>query len=215
MSAAHPDSLLPRLVSSRHWTDLPADFRKKVEQVFAEQFEYESTKGEFLVDGRIYNEEIILRIGYLEKGRLRQINFEASIDIPKAKKEDDSTIKTMDLLYTCIDALGSLMEDYFDLDEEEELDVPLHWRPYEFEDQTVYLQHSTVNTTLEAEADRLLGVGNAQLFNEDLGDEDALAKAEIDPELAFMVQKAIREGKVPEGFGQNHSDSETETENEH
>lgn len=207
MASTNPDSLTPRLVTSRHWTDLPADFRKKVEEVFAEQFDLEAQQGEFLVDGRIYNEEMLVRIGYLEHGRLRQINFEASIDLPKRKAKDqdeeegkasESESKIMESLYICIDALGSLMEEYFELGEDEELDIPLHWRPFEFEEETIYLQHSTVNTRLEDEADRILGVGDRRLFNEETEDEDALNKADVDSELALAVQKAIREGKIPQ-----------------
>lgn len=202
MASTNPDSLTPRLPTSRQWTELPADFRQKVQKVFAEQFDIEAAHGEFLVEGRIYSEEMIVRIGYLERGRLRQINFEASIDLPKkdaseSVQEDDSQSKAMERLYTCIDAIGSLMEEYFELGDDEEIDIPLQWRPYEFENETIYLQYSTVNTRLEDEADRLLGVGNRRLFNEEIEDEDALGKAEIDPELALAVQKAIREGKIP------------------
>jgi len=218
MASPNPDSLTPRLTTSRHWTELPVDFRKKVEGVFAEQFDLEAERGEFLVDGRIYSEEMIVRIGYLEHGRLRQINFEASIDLPKkktgqAETEETSESKIMEHLYICIDALGSLMEEYFELGEDEELDVPLHWRPYEFEEETIYLQHSTVNTRLEDEADRLLGVGDRRLFNENAEDEDALNKADIDPELAMAVQKAIRDGaiapKEPAGKPAEDRDAET------
>lgn len=201
------NTLTPRLASSRQWTELPTDFVLKIREVFANEFTRESTLGEFLVDGRVYPEEIIVRVGYLEKGRLKQINFEASMDLPKAKstiRDDDdaeesvtkSESKTLERLYTCIDALGSLMEEYFDLADDEEIDVPLRWRAYEFENEVVYLQHSTVNTRLEDEADRLLGLAAQALVREESQSEDALAKAEIDSELAFDVQDAIRSGRL-------------------
>jgi hypothetical protein len=197
----------PRLASSRQWADLPSDFISKVQEVFAQQFELESLKGEFFVEGRIFPAEIIVRLGYLENGRLKQINFEASMDLPNAEvnadkladRSDNNSVesKTMSLLYVCIDAVGSLVEEYFDLAEDEEIDVPLSWRPYDFEGEIVYLKHSTYNSRLEEESDKLLGLSDKNLFNEDLASEDALQRAEVDSELALAVQREIRLGRVP------------------
>lgn len=194
----------PRLSSSKSWTELPADFTDKVQTVFNNQFKNESKRGAFLVQGWIYPEEVVVRVGYLENGRLKQINFEASMDLPPRggllsghpmEAEED---KTMERLYVSIDALGSLMEEYFELgDDDEEIDVPLRWRPYEFEGETVYLQHSTENSRLEEEANRLLGLTEKRLVQESSSTEDALGKAEVDTELAFEIQKAIRSGQYP------------------
>jgi hypothetical protein len=208
--------MTPRLASSKKWTAIPQEFAAQIRTVFEQQFEIEASHGEFLIDGRIYPEEICLSIGYLEKGRLKQINFEASVDLPKtpaANDElDDSTdetneaqanaqSKTMDHLYTCIDAIGSLMEEYFEIgeDEEEPFELPDRWTPFEFEGSTVYLQQSNVNTKLEQEADRLLGLGEKALVHEDEPSEDALLNASIDTELAKEIQKLIREGKLKIG----------------
>jgi hypothetical protein len=104
-------------------------------------------------------------------------------------------------LFSCIDILGSLMEEYFeggaDIDK---VDVPLHWKGYEFEGETIYLQYSTVNTKLEEEANRLLGLIGDALVNERNTDEDAMTAAQVDSDLAFEIQKAIRNGTYrPEG----------------
>lgn len=227
--------LAPRLVDSQQWTELPVDFLNKVRDVFSHQFEFESLKGSFFVSGRIFPKELLVRIGYLENGRLRQINFEASLDLKtdapgqvlsktefESNSEDEFDVdldsedceetdldfvkasesatvsendsSTMDQLYVCIDALGSLMEEYFQLEEGEDIDVPINWRGYEIEGQMIYLRHSTINTQLEAEADRILGLSEKQLFHETAASEDALKLAEIDSELALEVQKAIRKG---------------------
>lgn len=194
-------NLVPRLATSTKSTDVPQEFLSKVRGVFEKQFDVEADLGEFLADGRIFPDEVVLRIGYLEKGRLKQINFEASMDIKKPRLADaaaaeESETGTMDRLYTLIDVLGSLMEEYFDADQnEEEMDLPLHWKAYEFEGETVYLQHSTVNTRLEEEADRLLGLLADELVQETKPNEDALANADVDSELAFEIQKAIRSGR--------------------
>ena len=195
-------SLTPRLTTSRQWTDLPDDFTSKVAKVFKDEFKAEAARGEFVIEGRIYSQEAVIRIGYLESGRLKQVNFEASMDLPQrteATEEggEDTADKAMDRIYACIDALGSVMEEFFEMDEEDEIDIPLRWRAYEFEGETVYLQHSTVNTRLEEEADRILGLAANELVQETAVSEDALANAEIDSELAFEVQKAIRSGKFP------------------
>lgn len=192
-------NLTPRLATSVKSTDVPQEFLAKVKDVFEKQFEIEAGLGEFLAEGRIFPDEVVLRIGYLEKGRLKQINFEASMDIKKAKLSDsegEGQDSTMARLYTLIDVLGSLMEEYFDADQnEEEMDLPLHWREYEFENEKVFLQHSTVNTRLEEEADRILGILTDELLKEAKPSEDALANADVDSELAFEIQKAIRSGK--------------------
>jgi hypothetical protein len=57
------------------------------------------------------------------------------------------------------------------------------------------MQYSTVNTNLEAEADRLLNLSEDSLVREDAEtDEDALSHAVIDNDLATDVQKEIRKG---------------------
>ena len=204
-------NITPRLPSSNTWTELPKEFTEKVKTIFVNQFKVEGGYGEFLIEGRIYPDEVVVRAGFIEKGRLKQANFEASMD--RVKTPED---KTMDALYSAIDALGGLMEEFFELDGgedgTEELDVPLNWQPYDFEGETVYLQQSTVNSRLEAEADRILGLLEKSLVQEENQSEDALARAEIDSELAEEVQKLIREGKHP--LQQQHQDSAGSDDNE-
>lgn len=199
-------NLTPRLSTSTQWTDLPPEFLTKVKTVFTSQFEHEAAHGEFLVEGRVYPQEIVMRAGYLESGRLKQINFEASMDLPKPEERAEGALDeesaeeksaTMSRLYTCLDALGSLMEEYFQVGDESEMDVPLRWKPYDFEGDVVFLQHSTVNTRLEEEANRLLGLGDDKLFHEEEKSEDALVNADVDTDLAMEVQKAIRSGTYP------------------
>ena len=225
----------PRLGTSTKWTEIPEDFLAKVRTVFNNQFKQEAETGEFLAEGHIYPQELVLRVGYLEAGRLKQINFEASMDLkPVAEKPAGASMQgpatisdiptfpgagmgsgfgddggvfadsdadgedatgTMASLYICIDVLGSLMEEYFQKGDIGEVDVPLHWKAYDFEDDIVYLQYSTVNTRLEEEADRLLGLLAEDLVFEGEASEDALANADVDSELASEVQRMIREGK--------------------
>jgi hypothetical protein len=201
----------PRLAVSKKWTELPPEFVKKARQVFVDEFQPEAKRGEFILEGRIYPTEVLVRLGYIESGRLKQVNFEASMDLAPLPAPAPATEasagqaapSSMDRLFTCIDALGSVIEEYFDrdpVDGEENgddviMDIPDMWQSYDFEGEKVYLQHSTVNTTLEAEADRLLGISQKALVHENEESEDALAQAEIDSELALGVQQAIRDGR--------------------
>jgi hypothetical protein len=181
--------MIPRLPTSKKWTTLPLEFAQKVRGVFAQNFKAEAEVGEFHVEGRIYASEVLVRIGYLENGRLRQMNFEASADFSA------EAVNAVEKIYLCVDAIASLMEEAFQKQAlEEDFDFPLHWRPYDFENSKVYLQYSTINTQLEAEADRLLGLLDEALVQEEQSSEDALAQAVIDTELAKEIQKRIRAG---------------------
>lgn len=226
----------PRLSSSIKWSEIPDEFLAKVRAVFQGQFKAQAAVGEFIVDGQIYTEEVVLRVGYVEQGRLKQINFEASMNLKGASNKAFSAAPTditadgevlapqfetqnadevadgadaqstlMDRLFSCVDILGSLMEEYFEGGEDiDKIDIPLHWKGYEFEGEEIYLQYSTVNTKLEEEANRLLGLIGDSLVNERESDEDALTAAQVDSELALDIQKAIRNGTYrPEGSDAN------------
>ena len=177
----------PRLPSSKKWTPLPEDFTLKIREVFSGNFTKEAAEGEFIAEGRIYPEEVLVRIGYLESGRLKQVNFEASVDYDKEKK--DATKK----IYAGIDAIASFMEQYFETPEAVE-EFPINWHGYEFEEQMVYMQLSTINSKLEEEADRLLGLDEKALVKEHQEEEDALANAVVDTDLAMDIQQDIRKG---------------------
>lgn len=179
----------PRLGTSIKWTPLPTEFAEKVRKVFADNFKVEAENGEFVVEGRIYPEEIVVRIGYLEKGRLKQVNFEASSAYSKEAKN------AFDKLYLCVDAIASMMEEAFEA--EDDVEFPLHWREYDFEGEPVFLQYSTVNSQLEAEANRILGLAGDGLLKEEFIDDenkDAMDAAVVDTDLAQEIQKKIRKG---------------------
>ena len=74
-------NFVPRLASSRQWTALPADLIISLKKIFDDEFKSDARFGDFVIEGRIYGEELIVRAGFLEKGRLKQVNFEASMDL--------------------------------------------------------------------------------------------------------------------------------------
>lgn len=207
--------MTPRNSTAKNWTALPSEFREKAASVFSQNFKDESEKGEFFIEGRIYPSEIIMRAGYIETGRLKQTNFEVSMD--HAPNE-----KAMDKLFLGIDVLGSVFETHFEHLREEEVDdveYPINWEEFDFDDSKVYLRFSTANTRLEAEANRLLGIDeDTTLYVEDEENlaGDALEHATIDSELAQNVSKSIRDGSYTPNLSESQRDAlEKSTEDLH
>lgn len=152
----------PRLSSSKKWTSIPGDYVNQVQSVLSETFAMHTEIKEWIAEGRIYSDELLLRVGFLEKGRLAQVNFEMSIQY-KAQKDN-----VFELLNLAVDVGASLIEEYFAAQSDQ--DFPKIWQPFKIENREVYIQYSGVNSRLEAEADRLLGIDSSQLVTD--GEED-------------------------------------------
>jgi hypothetical protein len=148
----------PRLASSKKWTVFPTELTGQIQSIFEENFEKKLGEGKFIVEGRIYPEEILFRIGYLPESRLFQANFEASIDHVNLEH-------TREAIDKCIDATAAMMVDYYDSNEN--LDLPRNWKEFIFDGSKMYLQFSSVNTTLESLADKLLGLTEESLIHEE------------------------------------------------
>ena len=179
----------PRLTSSKKWTPFPKDYLTQIQSAFNEAFPAQLKTGKLILEGRIYPEEILLRVGYLESGRLLQNNFEVSIGY-SSKKQD-----ALERIHNCIDAAASMMNEYFESDGV--VDFPLQWKDFDFDGHPIWVQYTTVNTDLEAEADRLLGLEKDSLVVEELDSEDALARSE---EI------------IPSSLGDDDSDPDSEAE---
>lgn len=164
--------MIPRLKSSKKWTAFPKDYSAQIQTVFEENFEPYLDNAELIIEGRIYQDEIMLRVGYLEKGRLSQANFEISMNYSREKKD------ALQRIHNCVDAAGSMMMEY--LENEGQVDFPYTWKEVAFQGQRIYMQFNTENSSLEAEANKLLGVDETSLVQEEVSDEeeDALARAD-------------------------------------
>lgn len=173
----------PRLPSSTKWTGFPPEFAQQIEEIFKQGFKEALKNGKLVVEGRIYPEEIVLRVGYLENGRLKQANFEVSMDLPAGDE------KTLDLIHTCMDATGSMFTEY--LEKEGEVEFPYVWTMAPFDDANVWYQFTTENSDLEAEANRLLGISEADslVAEEDESSEEALDHAEVLPEEELQEKR--------------------------
>lgn len=151
--------MIPRKKQSKKWTAIPTEFLTQIKTVFEENFKAQLTDKTLKVSGRIYPTEILLRIGINRKGEIRYNNFEVSLDHSQSKQD------TVGQIHIAVDALGSLLFDYFDQEEDHEL--PYVWQEHPFENQKIWLQYTSVNPDLEAEANKLLGVEEGTLLNED------------------------------------------------
>lgn len=191
----------PRLKTSKKWTSFPKEYTEQIKSVFEENFEADLDNETISVEGRIYASEVLLRVGLVQPGRLRQANFEVSLDYSTQKKD------ALERIHTGIDAVASMIADYFE--NAESADLPLAWQPFPFQGQTVYLQFSTVNSDLEKQADALLGEASDDLVNDkEETDEDALARAEPDASLNPDLDDDERDGS--EFDEEDDSDDEDE-----
>lgn len=175
----------PRKKESKKWSALPPELIKQIKDVFEENFSPDLEGKTLKVEGRIYPTEILLRIGINTKGELRYHNFEVSVDHSQEKQD------TVQKINIAVDAIASLMADYFENDEEHEL--PLSWHSYPFEKHTIWLQYTSTNSDLEAQANKLLGI-----------EDDASLLVEA---LDALEEMQIQEGE-PEDFEESTEDDE-------
>ncbi len=171
----------PRRPDSKKWTALPAEYLDNVRSVVKQQYETVLSTVEVISEGRVFDKEIVLRIGFLPQGRLKQHIFEVSFDIPEAK--DNSLPK----LNGALDFLGTLLNEFIEkngFDENEyEAELPVLWKPMVIDKNVFHFQYSTVNSKLETLADEWLKKVDASLVHEnaldtDVNDQDAYNFAE-------------------------------------
>ncbi|MDB2426135.1 hypothetical protein N9W41_01170 [bacterium] len=136
-----------RLKNSIQWTSFPKEFEQQLHSVLKESFAAQASDGKFVVESRIYPNEILLRLGYLKSGQISQFNAEASIEYD-ANKEN-----AKDIINLAVDCCASVLQNNF---EDPETEFPHIWQMHQVEKKQVYLQVSRVNTDLESQADSLL-----------------------------------------------------------
>lgn len=162
----------PRISTSTQWTSFPNEYLKNIETVFSKSFKLHLENGKIISEGRIYKEELLLRVGYAEKDRLKQSNFEISVEYDKKK---DNAVK---LIYLMIDVGATMLDEFFMA--ENDHDFPRAWTEYEVENRKIYLQYSTINSELEKQADKLLGDDPEALIGGDPDVEQIKAQLGID-----------------------------------
>jgi hypothetical protein len=165
----------PRLKTSTKWTALPKDFLAQIRSALKENFANQIGKGTVQVDGRIYPEEVLIRVGFAEPGRLKQSHWDVSISY---KKDKDNVLK---MLHLAVDAAASLFDQIFTSPDD---DFPRIWQEIDFEGRKLHIQYTTENSQLEDEADRILGLKKDDLaqgdWDEDISPESIKAQLGID-----------------------------------
>ncbi|MCB0391952.1 MAG: hypothetical protein KDD58_11715 [Bdellovibrionales bacterium] len=155
----------PRLKNSKKWTPLPDELVEQVESLFAENFSGFSENGRFFFEGQIFPQELLLRLGYLPQNKIKQNNFEVSLEYQSSKEN------LMSLIHLAVDACASLFTDWT---EDEENKPPAEWQEFKFQSKSIYARYSTINTQLETEANRLLGEDHSDLVMDDEDIENQL-----------------------------------------
>lgn len=141
--------LSPRNEEKKSYTRLPPAFLETVQEVFDGAFEDQSKEGEFIVLGQAYQGEVVLRVGYLKKNSIAQINFDTSIDVPESASE------ILPLIEEMVYGTKELFVDYFKNNNLENFSY--HWNPLQTSSKGLFYKYDTTNTKLEEEANSLLG----------------------------------------------------------
>ncbi len=189
--------MVPRLKTSKKWSLFPKELTLQIESVIRENFAAKLAEKKLVIEGRIYPEEILLRIGLVPSDSIRQINFEVSIGYDQAKG------KVMETIHLSLDAAGAMLDEY--LNEDEAARFPKIWTEQLFQKQKIFIQSSSVNSDLESEADRLLGESAAGLYNEVATEDDEDEEAGTGmPEDPKAIAPAKAPGKVRKPKGPIH-----------
>lgn len=146
----------PRNSSSlKHkYQPVPKDFLKLVKETFQEKHADFLADKTLIVDGAIFPDELILVVGLKNKNeKIRQINFECSLDY-KVDYENDDDGKVLEKIHLGIDALDAMFAEYAEADGD--IEMPKLWTEFDFEDQKIFLKSSSDNIELEKAADEFL-----------------------------------------------------------
>lgn len=164
----------PRLKTSIKWSPFPEELIGQIEEVFKQSFEDYDLNGQFIAEGAIYPEELLLRVGLTKNNQLRQRNLEASIQYNPEEE------KPLEKIHVLVDFLGQVWESYLE-DEPEDSEMSLTWVEERFKKDSVFLKFSTVNSNLEKQADQLLEMFEKKLVHvdESIDDESYAYEADV------------------------------------
>ncbi len=140
--------MTPRDEKNTAYTTFPEELLIAVQDHFTEEFLNEAESGDFFSFGRIYQNEIVLRVGYLKKGSISQVNFDTSTESSNSQAGIITSIE--DLVF----GTKELFVDYFKNKNLEHFSY--HWNPLNSSSK-VHYKFDATNTGLESQADALLG----------------------------------------------------------
>jgi len=153
------------------FSELPSDYTQMVHEVFMSNFSDSveamklSPAPVFVTQGEIYSDEIVVHASLVQEGRLAGTTAYASTDFdPKA-----SSPSIEDLLSLCVDALGDLFQQLFELAEKsgdkanildanlQDLgELPLEWTQVDINKRKLFVRVDRANPSLDQAADQWL-----------------------------------------------------------
>lgn len=151
--------ITPKNEKNTAYTLFPIELLETLKETFDEGFEVQAKKGEFVSFGHIYQGEIVLRIGYLKKNSIAQTNFDTSIEASGSQASIVSAVENL------VFSTKELFVDYFKNQNLEQFSY--HWNEFNSSSKVFYKLDAT-NTSLESQADVLLGEDPEALFDEGL-----------------------------------------------
>ena len=163
----------PRLPKSKKWSSLPKELLEQISSIFNENFAKQLDGAQIKSEGRIYTSEILLSIGFVKEGSIKQTNFISSMDYNKSKDN------VLSLVHIAVDSIGSMFENYFN---DPETEFPLSWTSFKIDQQEVFLLMSGENSDLEKKADELLNIDNSNLVQ---GEDSEISAEELKSNLGI------------------------------
>ena len=159
----------PRLKTSQKWSPFPEELCEQTVSVLNERYseEYDLENAQFVVEGRIYKEENIGRYGISVAGQIKQHNFEVSLEYNSEKD------KPLELIQNSMDVVEHLFEEFLE-DDMEDFELSKTWQTMPYNKKMYFYKYSTVNTSLEEAADKLLEEYEQKLVYDDTDGIDAL-----------------------------------------
>lgn len=157
-----------RTATGTRSSELPLDYVRMVEEVFATHFDEAlqtlrklGHEASFRCDGAVLPDEVLLGVSLTVKGQLAATTLCASVDFdPKA-----SSPSAQDLLAACVDATASLFAQLLDPKDPAKLErvvgetlsalenVPFQWAGVEVNRRTIHLKMDKSNPDLDRQAD--------------------------------------------------------------
>lgn len=165
----------PRLKKSTQWTPFPEELSQQAQDVLRERFseEYGLEDWQFVVEGRIYEGEILGRFGLQSSSQLKQPNFELSVEFDSDKE------KALELIQKSMDVVEHLFSEFLEEDMEDS-ELAKTWQSMPFEKKMFFYKYSTVNTSLEEQADKLLEEYEKKLVYQEENHQDDLSETAED-----------------------------------
>lgn len=154
--------MVPRKPQAKAPQSLPAEFIRKIAELFNQQFADRRGQAEFLVYGGLFPDEALLCICLTQLNRPAAVSFYASCDLKKNVAEKPEQVT--ETLKKMVDLCASWFAQAYTESKANGLDAPLEamaemdrgWQSTKWEKQELFVKLTRENQLLESAADRFL-----------------------------------------------------------